>query len=158
MLIIEHPVVSSQAMSAIMDGERKDLEEREELGRPPIGSLLRSLREDRTLRQVEADTGISNAYLCNLEGGLKKPGVKTLSKLASYYDFPLQDLLQAAGLLHRDPLPSFQDSAQDVQRSYDFVMADPDFSRLRKPTEAPPIDFQRFLVEMYQHYTGKRLL
>lgn len=157
MLIVEHPVLSGQAM-AVMDGEGKDPEERAELERLPISSLLRSLRGDRTLRQVEAETGISNAYLCNLEGGLKKPGVKTLSKLARYYDFPLQDLLQAAGFLHGDPLPSSQDSTQDVQRSYDFVMADPDFSRLRKPAEAPPIDFQRFLVEMYQHYTGKRLL
>ena len=34
--------------------------------RPAIGELLRSLRGGRTLRQVEADTGVSNAYLCNL--------------------------------------------------------------------------------------------
>ena len=158
MLMIEHAVELGQAASVIPEGKEEALEEGEELGRPPIGSLLRSLRGDRTLRQVEADTGVPNSYLCNLEGGLKKPGVKTLSKLASYYEFPIQDLLQAAGLLPGEPLPSFQDSAQDVQRSYDFVMADPDFSQLRKPAEAPPIDFQRFLVEMYQHYTGKKLL
>ena len=38
--------------------------------RPPIGQLLRTLRGTKTLRQVEADTGITNAYLSNLESGL----------------------------------------------------------------------------------------
>ena len=43
--------------------------------RPPIGELLRSLRRDRTLRETERDTGILNAYLSNIELGIKKPGL-----------------------------------------------------------------------------------
>ena len=45
-----------------------------------------------------------------------------------------------------------------IQRYYDFVMADPDLRDCRKPKETPSVDFQRFVVEMYEHYTGKKLL
>ena len=151
MIIFEGPsdVAQSGFAASRGDGERE---------RPPIGELLRSLRGERTLRQVETDTGVSNAYLCNLEGGMKRPGVKTLDKLAGYYGVPLQQLLQTAGLDNSASVAVAQDSALDVQRSYDFVMADPDFGRLRKPQGTPSVDYQRFVVEMYQHYTGKKLL
>ena len=125
--------------------------------RTPIGGLLRDLRGERTLRQVEANTGVSNSYLCNLESGLKKPGIKTLTKLAAYYRASILDLLQAAGLQPEDTAPTYTDSVADVQRSYEFVLADPDFGQFQKPSP-PPLDFQRFLVQMYQHYTGKKLL
>jgi transcriptional regulator with XRE-family HTH domain len=126
--------------------------------RPAIGELLRSLRGGRTLRQVEADTGVSNAYLCNLEGGLKRPGIRTLAKLSDYYQVPLQDLLQTAGLDTTVKVAASQGSTLDVQRSYDFVIADPDFGQLPKPQGSPSIDSQRFIVAMYQFYTGKKLL
>ena len=45
-----------------------------------------------------------------------------------------------------------------MQRYYDFVMADPDLSSCQKPKEVPPVEFQRFVVQMYQHYTGKKLI
>ena len=96
MPIIEQTVGSGQAASFIPAEEELAAEGSADPERPQIGSLLRSLRGDRSLRQVEADTGVSNSYLCNLEGSLKKPGVKTLSKLASYYQISLQELLLAA--------------------------------------------------------------
>jgi transcriptional regulator with XRE-family HTH domain len=158
MPIIEQTVGSGQAASFIPAEEELAAEGCADPEPPQIGSLLRSLRGDRSLRQVEADTGVSNSYLCNLEGSLKKPGVKTLSKLASYYQISLQELLLAARLIENGPLLRLQGPARDVQRSYDFVMADPDFSQLTKLPEAPPMDYQRFIVEMYQHFTGKKLL
>ena len=99
MAIIERMTESGQA---VMDQPANDNQGDEHtvgtVERPPITSLLRRLRSTRTLRQVEADTGISNAYLSNIESGAKRPGVKILSKLAAYYRVPLQDLLEAAGL------------------------------------------------------------
>ena len=152
MVILEQTSVLSQGVHDISAGDSGN-------GRPPsIGDLLRSLRGGRTLRQVEADTGVSNSYLCNLESGLKRPGIRTLSKLSAYYQAPLQDLLQAAGLDPVTPVPESAGSVLDVQRSYEFVMADPDFRHLQKPQGTPSVDYQRFIVEMYQHYTGKRLL
>ena len=150
MVILEQTSVLSQE-HPVTPNEGQGME------KPAIGELLRSLRGGRTLRQVEVDTGVSNAYLCNLEGGLKRPGIRTLSKLANYYQVPLQELLQTAGL-DTTTMASFHGSAQDVQRSYDFVIADPDFGQLPKPQGAPPIDSQRFIVAMYQFYTGKKLL
>ena len=158
MTVLEHVNDTGQTASVIASSESQFSEEGLDQAPPAIGSLLRSLRGDRTLRQVEAETGVSNAYLCNIEGSLKRPGVKTLSKLAMYYQVPLQDLLEATGLIHPQPVPKFMGSTGDVQRSYDFVMADPAFIRFRKPTETPPTEFQMFVVQIYEHYTGKKLL
>ena len=124
----------------------------------PIAMMLRRLRGERTLRQVEADTGISNAYLSNLESGSKRPGVKILAKLAGYHRTPLQELLQVAGLAFDDSATNQTESAMDVQRSYDFVLADPNFSIYQKPDGTPTTDVQRFVVRMYEHYTGKKIL
>ena len=151
MVVAEQNIVSSQ------DRPESHAEDREKV-RPPIGELLRSLRGERTLRQVETNTGVSNSYLCNLESGFKRPGIRTLSKLANYYQASLQHLLQTAGLDPGTPMPEFADSVLDVQRSYEFVMADPEFRQFRKPQGTPSMDYQKFVVEMYQHYTGKRLL
>ena len=126
--------------------------------RPPIGELLRKLRGTKTLRQVEADTGITNAYLSNIELGLKKPGVKTLAKLSIYYRVPLDHLLQVAGLAGETPEPAHQESVLDLQRAYDFVLGDPNVSQYPKPTETPSTDMQKFVVQLYQHFTGRKLL
>ena len=126
--------------------------------RPPIGELLRELRGTRTLRRVEADTGITNAYLSNIELGLKKPGVKTLAKLGIYYQVPLDHLLNIAGLQDEAPEPAQQESVLDLHRAYAFVLGDPNVSRYQKPADTPPLDMQKFVVEMYQHFTGRKLL
>ena len=126
--------------------------------RPPITSVLRRLRGTRTLRQVEADTGISNAYLSNIESGAKRPGVKILSKLAAYYRYPLGDLLQAAGLPFDEHAAVLADSNAELNRIYEFVIADPDFMHYSKPAGIPPADVQQFVILMYQHFTGRKLL
>ena len=160
MAIIEHMSVSSQGIIAPAASDADDLGNASPTReRPPIGALLKNLRGERTLRQVETDTGISNAYLCNLELGTKKPGVKTLSKLAAYYRVPLQDLLYTAGTpIEEIPTASEADSIIDVQRGYDFVLADPGLSQYQKPSRTLPLEVQKFVVQMYQHYTGKKLL
>lgn len=62
---------------------------------------LRKLRA-RTLRQVEKDTGISNAYLSQLETGRAgKPSPHLLQKLAACYEVPYEVLMEAAGYLER---------------------------------------------------------
>lgn len=129
-----------------------------------IGALLKELRGDRTLREVENDTGISNSYLSNLEMGHKNPGIKSLSKLAKYYKVPLGGLLDYAGLpfdeqaaAQKDVLVHRQAREDDIQRSYNFVLADPFLGDFDKPAE-PPLDTQEFVVRLYEFYTGKKLL
>ncbi len=67
-----------------------------------LGSTLREAREliSLTLRQVEEATGISNAYLSQLENGkIKKPSANVLYKLASMYKVDLNSLLRASGII-----------------------------------------------------------
>ena len=156
---IERMVESGQAVMDPPDndaqGDETSAAAREQL---PIRSLLRRLRGSRTLRYVEAETGISNAYLSNLESGAKRPGVKILAKLAAYYSVPLKDLLQAAGLPFDENAAVMAETLADLQRVYEFVISDPNLSQYRKPAGTPPEDMQKFLVQVYEHYTGKKLL
>lgn len=126
--------------------------------RPPIGELLRNLRGSRTLREVEQGAGIPNSYLSNVELGGKRPGLKTLSKLADYYGVPLEELLEVAGLPHARTAGQNGVSALDIYRSYDFVMADPALTQYERPANQLSTDTQRFIVQIYEHFTGKRLL
>lgn len=48
----------------------------------------------KTLRDVESATGISNAYLSQLETGkIKDPGLYRMKTLTQYYGITLEDLL-----------------------------------------------------------------
>jgi len=64
--------------------------------------LLARLRLEKgvTFRQIEKETGISNAYLCQIENGdVSKPSPRILHKLADYYAVPYTELMVAAGYL-----------------------------------------------------------
>lgn len=64
--------------------------------------ILRDLRDRSglTLRQVEEATGISNAYLSQLETGkIKHPSAQSLYTLAKLYSTNIEDLLIAAGMI-----------------------------------------------------------
>ncbi len=51
-----------------------------------------------TLREVERDTGISNAYLSQIESNkIKRPSPTILHKLAELYEVAYDDLLALAG-------------------------------------------------------------
>jgi transcriptional regulator with XRE-family HTH domain len=126
--------------------------------RPPIGDLLRDLRGNRTLRDVEQGAGIPNSYLSNVESGGKRPGLKTLAKLADYYGVPLDELLEVAGLPHAKNTQSSAVSALDIHRSFHFLMADPGLRQYERPNDRLSTDTQRFIVQLYEHFTGKRLL
>lgn len=67
-----------------------------------LGRKLKDAREHlpMTLRQVEDATGISNAYLSQLENNkIQKPSANILYKLSSLYRINLNTLLAAAGII-----------------------------------------------------------
>jgi HTH-type transcriptional regulator, competence development regulator len=69
-----------------------------------LGNTLKDARDliRLTLRQVEEATGISNAYLSQLENDkIKKPSANVLYKLASIYNIELDTLLAAAGIIEK---------------------------------------------------------
>ena len=159
MVTIERISETAQSNDVInLKEARSDELEPKTRQRPPIGELLKSLRGARTLRNVEADTGITNAYLSNIELGIKKPGVRTLAKLGKYYQVPLAHLLQVAGIEDEMPEHVERDSPMDIQRAFDFAVTDPRVAHYQKPAEALPLDLQKYVVQIYEQYTGRKLL
>lgn len=74
-------------------------------GTETLGAVLRLARESKTysLRYVEDKTGISNAYLSQLENDkIKKPAADTLYKLSEIYNIEFNYLLQKAGLVEKN--------------------------------------------------------
>lgn len=72
-----------------------------------LGTFLASARNKlaMTLRAVEEETGISNAYLSQLEHGkIKTPAPQNLYKLAELYQVPYALLMELAGY----PVPNTQ--------------------------------------------------
>jgi HTH-type transcriptional regulator, competence development regulator len=65
-----------------------------------LGTLLATSRKRKnlTLRAVEKITGISNAYLSQLENGdVQEPSPVMLAKLADLYEVPYNTMLEYAG-------------------------------------------------------------
>lgn len=70
-----------------------------------FGEYLKKLREDRnmTLRDVEEQAKISNAYLSQVETGVRSaPTMKILSRLAEAYGVPVSLLAEQAEAEIRD--------------------------------------------------------
>jgi transcriptional regulator with XRE-family HTH domain len=70
-----------------------------------LGPRLRRIRRAReaTLRAVEEATGISNAYLSQLENGkIARPSPNFLYKLAEFYGVPYEELMTDAGYVAGD--------------------------------------------------------
>ena len=84
-------------------------------------SLNKTLREIRalrgkSLRAVEEATGISNAYLSQLErGDAQRPAPDKLEALATFYNVPYTGLMRAAGYLQKGEQPG--GAAQQDQTS-----------------------------------------
>jgi HTH-type transcriptional regulator, competence development regulator len=76
-----------------------------------LGQFLKALRQDQdlTLRGVEELTGISNAYLSQLEGDkIKQPSPVVLHKLSKLYKSSYPTLLGLAGY----PVPDTETVAE----------------------------------------------
>ena len=125
-----------------------------------IGQMLKRLRGDTSLRGVQRLSGISNAYLSQIEKGERHPGPKLLRRLAALYGVGVQELLRKAGYLDREEEgdePEVDETAE-VERAYQYVLADPVFRVGTRPRGPLSIDSKRFIVELYERYSGKRLL
>jgi len=69
-----------------------------------LGGLLKEARELRrlSLREVETQSGISNAYLSQLENDkIKKPSANTLYKLSGLFNINFDDLMVKAGIVEK---------------------------------------------------------
>jgi len=102
-----------------------------------LGAYLKRVRTQRglTLRVVEEKTGISNAYLSQVENGkIVKPSPSILHKLAQYYDISYEYLLALAG----HPLPDRDAKAPVFRISNDLL-------ELSEEDRDMVLDYVRFL-------------
>ncbi|HSR50014.1 MAG TPA: helix-turn-helix transcriptional regulator [Acidobacteriota bacterium] len=84
-----------------------------------LGAYLRSLRQAKgmTLRAVEKESGVSNAYLSQLENGkLKNPSPPILHKLSQVYSASYQVLMEKAGYLMPSASPGDKKAGSSGQR------------------------------------------
>ena len=82
-----------------------------------------------------------------------------LKRLAALYDVEVHDLLQRAGFLEEPAGIAPKDNEpEEVERAYQYVLADPKFRVVTRPSGPLSLEAKRFIVEMYEKFTGKRLL
>lgn len=124
-----------------------------------FGEYLRTLRLEKrySLREVEELSGVSNSYLGLIERGQRPiPGADILKKLAPVFDVPVRDLLAAAGYLNQEDTSLSEDD--EVDMAFRFVMNDPRYKSGTRIKGGLNTEVKRFIVEMYEKATGKKLL
>lgn len=124
-----------------------------------FGTYMRTLRKQKglTLKQVEKAARVSNAYVSQIERGLRNPPhPDILNRLAKVYEVPPRELLVAAGYLQED---GEVEKKRKIDQAYNHVTSDPKYShgtRLKAASLSP--EAKRFIVEMYEKMTGRKLL
>lgn len=113
----------------------------------PLAETLRRLRRlsGKTLRQVERECGISNAYLSQLEGGTPanpapNPSPQKLHKLAECYGVPYELLMEEAGYLEPQP-----EDAPHGRKRLGAVEAALLSAKLTREEQERVVDFIEFL-------------
>jgi transcriptional regulator with XRE-family HTH domain len=125
-----------------------------------FGSYMRRLRKSKglTLKQVETQARVSNAYISQIERGLRNPPQPDiLRRLARVYDVPHRELLIVAGHLEEDSAETAK--RRRVEEAYEHVMTDPTFKQgTRLKGTHVSLETKRFIVEMYEKLTERNLL
>ena len=124
----------------------------------PIGVVLKRMRGERTLRDIERDTGIANSRLSNIERGSQQPGLRFLARMANYYETSVAEIIRQAELLRDSQANPQRVMAADVERSYQLVKEDPKLQPWEEPEAVLSIDAKRQVVRIYEILTGRMLL
>jgi HTH-type transcriptional regulator, competence development regulator len=124
-----------------------------------FGTYMRRLRKSKglTLKQVEIQARVSNAYISQIERGLRNPPhPDILKRLAKTYDVPQRDLLVAAGHLEEDSAETAK--RRQIEEAYEHVRTDPTFKQgTRLKGTHVSLETKRFIVEMYEKLTRRNL-
>jgi len=105
-----------------------------------LGRYLKQVRKERklTLRAVEEKTGISNAYLSQIENGrIVKPSPSVLYKLAECYDVSYECLMQLAG----HPLPTTSTKVERLEPAFRLSSSFDDLTEEEKKRVLEYIEF-----------------
>ena len=124
-----------------------------------FGEYLRGLRTEQrlSLREVEERAGVSISYLNQIEQGKRRPpGVGILKKLAPVYNVPIRNLLRVAGYLEEGTTELSEE--EEVEMAFQYVMNDPRYKSGTRIKGGLTTEIKRFIVEMYEEATDKKLL
>ncbi len=124
-----------------------------------FGEYLRGLRTEQrlSLREVEERAGVSISYLNQIEQGKRRPpGVGILKKLAPVYNVPIRNLLRVAGYLEEGTTELSEE--EEVEMAFQYVMNDPRYKSSTRIKGGLTTEIKRFIVEMYETATDKKLL
>ena len=126
----------------------------------PFGEFLKGLRTKKqvTLKQVEEATGLSNAYISQLETGSRRrlPTPDKLKALADYFNVAVKEFLEKAG--YTEPDNQTETREQKIEKAFIHVINDPDFAFGTRLTGTYDLDAKLFIIEMYERATGRKLL
>ena len=126
----------------------------------PFGDFLKKLRARKgvSLKKVEEATGISNAYLSQLETGKRRrlPTPDRLIALADYYNTSIKELLEKAGYYEEEDIQETKE--QKIEKAFLHVLNDHAFKYGTRLKGKYDLDAKRFIIEMYEKLTKKRLV
>jgi len=126
----------------------------------PFGEFLKELRERKgvTLKQVHAGTGMSDAYISQMETGARRrlPAPAKLKALADYFNVTIKELLEKAGYVESGPIEVTLE--EKIEKAFAHVISDPDFKFGTRVKGEYDLDAKRFIIEMYEKATKRKLL
>jgi len=126
----------------------------------PFGDFLKELRARKgvSLKKVEEATGISNAYLSQLETGERRrfPKPDRLIALADYYNVSIKELLEKAGYYGKGDIQETKE--QQIEKAFLHVLNDPAFKYGTRLKGKYDLDSKLFIIEMYEKLTKKKLV
>ena len=125
-----------------------------------FGYFLKSLRDRQrmSLRDVERESGVSNAYIAQLEKGDRPaPSPDILKKLARAYNVTVRELLLRAGYLDEPEVSATEE--ERIEAAFQYVLTDPDY-KLGTRIRGEDLDTKgkRGVVITYETLTGKKIL
>ncbi len=107
-----------------------------------FGSYIRSLRGDKSLREIEAQTGVTSSFLSKLERGERGvPKPETIKKLAFALSENYYELMEKAGYIEADHNSNEQIVVNENDLEYFNLMKD-----LQKRGYTPD-DIRRLVME-----------
>ena len=129
--------------------------------RRQFGAYLQRIRKeaDLSLREAEKQIGLSYSYLFQIEKGVRgAPKQDVLRNMAVAYNVPYEAILAAAHLDDPKKDGDFYDT-NELDRAFEWVRKDPryKFGTHMNGNELTP-EAKRYIVEIYQSVTGKKLL
>lgn len=125
-----------------------------------FSEYLKSLREKQrmSLREAERESGVSNAYIAQIERGDRPPpSPDILRKLAPVYKITVKELLEAAGYLDEPEIKVTEE--ERVNRAFAYAVEDTEFKMgTRQPPEGLSMEAKKYIISIYEKVMKRKLL